>query len=338
MSLRDFWYVGCLSKDLQKNPLSVRILDEWIVLFRGEAGQPVALLDRCLHRNVQLSRGRVEEGKLRCPYHGWLYSDRGQVIEIPAAGTCAPQGVCRRAPSFSEREVDSLVFVSLSDTPVFPEPFRSPHYGETGWRTERRVNVFENNVTNCVENFVDVPHTSYVHPGIFRTRRNQALRVHVELSKGSVSIVYENETTNVGWFSRFLNPGGRTIGHVDYFHMPNITSAQYRFGRNRELTITSQSVPISEERTAVYTDLTYRFGFWTPFARPFVRSLGQRVIDQDLDILANQMECLRKYGRRFHNSRPDVIHAFIEQIRRMIEEGKDPREAEARSASFEMWI
>lgn len=339
MDFRDFWYVACLSRDLKKNrPRAVKLLDEWVVLFRGERGQAVAALDRCLHRNVQLSRGSVQNGRLRCAYHGWLYDDAGHVVEIPAHGACAVEGRSHQARTFATREVDGMIFVRLSDASVFDEPFRSPHYGESGWRTERRVNFFENNVTNCVENFIDVPHTVHVHPGIFRKRRNQHIHVDVELSDGSVSVVYENETTNVGLFSRFLNPRGKKIEHVDRFHMPNITSVEYRFAENSRLHITSQSVPVSGDETMVYTDLTYKFGLWTPFSRPFMRALGQRVIDQDVAILANQMDTIKKYGCRFRNSRPDIVHLFIQNVRNMIDQGKDPREIEDKSTSFDMWI
>jgi hypothetical protein len=67
------------------------------------------------------------------------------------------------------------VYVRLatgSDAPA--EPPRSPHWGAPGWGHIRLQNRFDADVTACVENFIDVPHTVFVHPVIFRTARGQA--------------------------------------------------------------------------------------------------------------------------------------------------------------------
>ena len=39
---------------------------------------------------------------------------------------------------------------------------------------------FPNNVTNCVEDFVDIPHTAFVHPRIFRVRKDEKLTANVQ--------------------------------------------------------------------------------------------------------------------------------------------------------------
>ena len=99
-------------------------------------------------------------------------------------------------------------------------------------------------MTSCVENFIDVPHTVFVHPGIFRVARDG----------GRVEVTFLGETENLGWFRRFLNPRGGVIEHVDRFFAPNLTSVEYRFGPRRHLFITSQSVPVTPDRTRVATD------------------------------------------------------------------------------------
>ena len=68
-----------------------------------------------------------------------------------------------------------------------------------------------------MENFIDIPHTVYVHPGIFRNERRQEIEVDIVRKDGAVKATYRNETDNLGWFSRFLNPGGHEIVHTDDF-------------------------------------------------------------------------------------------------------------------------
>jgi len=63
--------------------LSVRILGEELVLFRDDQGRVGLLGIHCSHRGTNLSYGRIENGGLRCLYHGWLYDTQGRCLEQP---------------------------------------------------------------------------------------------------------------------------------------------------------------------------------------------------------------------------------------------------------------
>ncbi len=327
MDFTDFWYIAALSEEVgPRQPVASKVLGEWLVLFRDEQGKAVALRDRCMHRAGRLSEGRACQGRLQCPYHGWTYNGVGEVVAVPSEGEEYKALSSRRTTAFPVVEQDGLLFVRLN--PHAPEdlrPFPMPHYQEKGWSTVRLINRFANNVTNCTENFIDVPHTVSVHPGIFRTARGQKVEAAVTRSSGEVRVEYRGETSNLGWFSWFLNPGNQPIGHTDAFIMPNVTQVVYTFPQGWSYIITSQSVPCEDDDTLVYTDLTYRFGPFNYTARPIVSWLGQRVIDQDVVALRSQMEVIRKYGDQFQNTSADVIHVFLESIRNELASGRDPR-------------
>lgn len=342
LNFKNFWYVACQSQELtsKKGPIHRMVLDEWLVLFRDENGRARAFRDRCIHRNFQLSKGRVIDGCLQCPYHGWTYDSEGVVSNIPAEGEDFKKINSRRANVFECQEVDDLIFVRLENPSNGFEtrPFRMPHYGQRGYKTVRLFNVFKNNVTNCAENYVDVPHTVFVHDKIFRVSRQELVEARVKRSQGSVRVDYLKETNNLGWFSWFLNPKGTEIVHTDYFHMPNVTSVEYIFSPGREFYITSQSVPVSEWESHVYTDLTFNFGIWNSLAAPIVRYQGQSVIDQDLEVLENQSVVIKKYGEQFSNSKADIVHVLIESVREAIAKGKDPKELPDKEHDFRFWI
>jgi phenylpropionate dioxygenase-like ring-hydroxylating dioxygenase large terminal subunit len=234
----------------------------------------------------------------------------------------------RRTRTYETCEQDGFVYVRL-EAPATPEedvpPFRMPHWNEPGWHHVRLQNRFANNVTNCVENFIDVPHTVFVHPGIFRTARGQAISATITREGGAVTTVYEGETDNLGWFSWFLNPEKRPIEHTDQFFMPNVTHVKYHMGPRRTFYITSQSVPVEEDETLVYTDLTYDYGWVSPFIGPLVGWQSQRVIDQDIVALGQQMEVIRTYGDAFQSTPADLVHVLVESIREALAEGRDPR-------------
>lgn len=335
-----YWYVACQSKDLKPNQVIQRtVLNEWVALFRDEDGQPVALQDRCPHRNFKLSKGYVKDGLLQCPYHGWVMDKTAQVVAIPSESENFKPLKSRCATKFETLELDDFIFVKLASHPeVTDPPFRTPHYNKPGYKTVRLFNIFKNNVTNCAENYVDVPHTVFVHDKIFRVSRDEKVEATVERKEGSVIVDYRNETDNMGWFSFFLNPKKEKIIHRDYFHVPNITSVEYIFSPGKEFYITSHSTPVNEDLTYVYTDLTYRFGIFNPFAGPIVKYQGQSVIDQDIEVLDVQMEVIKKYGERFSNSAADIVHVFIESLRNAIAKGKNPKDLSYKKNEFEFWI
>jgi phenylpropionate dioxygenase-like ring-hydroxylating dioxygenase large terminal subunit len=340
MRLEDFWYVVAESRELGPTTVLARkVLGEWLAVFRGQDGQPTALQDRCKHRNGRLSRGSVSMGCLACPYHGWTYDAAGQVVAVPAEGPAFKATPGRRGRAFTTREQDGFVYVRLADEPTAQvEPFRMLHWGEPGWRTVRLQNRFRNNVTNCVENFIDIPHTVFVHPGIFRKPRAQKLTATVSRAGGEVHARYRGETDNLGWFRWFLNPAGREIQHTDSFFMPNVTRVTYEFGPRRVFIITSQSVPAADDDTLVYTDLTFDYGVWNLFAPPIVRWQSQKVIDQDLVALASQQDVIGKYGEGFSNTSADIIHVFVESIRDALAKGEDPRALPAREVEVEFLV
>ena len=162
--------------------------------------------------------------------------------------------------------------------------------------------------------------------------------MQVVRSGGSVLVEYRNETTNLGWWQRFLNRQGNQVRHTDTFQMPNITSVHYDIGPQRQLFITSQSIPETDDSTLVYTDVTYNYGLWNKLARPFVRWTAQKIIRQDIDILGIQGETLQKYGEQFAHTPADTVHVFVESIRKAIAAGKDPRLAPDRSATVKFWV
>src|SRR5262245_10846337 len=85
--LRKYWQPVALSEEVPQSggaPIAVRILGEDLVLFRDETGRPGLLDLHCPHRGADLSYGRVENGGLRCIYHGWLFDVSGNCLEQPA--------------------------------------------------------------------------------------------------------------------------------------------------------------------------------------------------------------------------------------------------------------
>src|SRR6266516_3515789 len=78
--MRRYWQPAALSEELPLRgaPVPLRLLGEDLVLFRDDQGRPGLLGLHCSHRGADLSYGRLEDGGLRCIYHGWLYDINGR--------------------------------------------------------------------------------------------------------------------------------------------------------------------------------------------------------------------------------------------------------------------
>jgi nitrite reductase/ring-hydroxylating ferredoxin subunit len=83
-----------------------------LALWRSQAGLVQAWDNRCPHRGMRFTLGRILDGKLSCAYHGWQFdTDGGQCSAIPAhPGVPAPKNVC--ATTFSALEAQGMIWVA----------------------------------------------------------------------------------------------------------------------------------------------------------------------------------------------------------------------------------
>ncbi|HEY6078196.1 MAG TPA: Rieske 2Fe-2S domain-containing protein [Polyangiaceae bacterium] len=79
----NYWYAVELSKNVSKGQVvEVKWWKTSIAVYRDESGSVSALENRCAHRQMPLSCGRVEGTRLVCQYHGWKYEGSGRCVEI----------------------------------------------------------------------------------------------------------------------------------------------------------------------------------------------------------------------------------------------------------------
>jgi phenylpropionate dioxygenase-like ring-hydroxylating dioxygenase large terminal subunit len=108
---------------------------------------------------------------------------------------------------FDTLEQDGLVFVFMGgDSKRARRPaFRVPYWGDPKWTVYFMVTRFPNGVTNLVENFMDVPHTVFVHEGWFRRVAKKRVPATVKRSEGSVLVTYKQEQDTVTGLGRIFS-------------------------------------------------------------------------------------------------------------------------------------
>jgi len=355
--LSAYWYVACRSRDLAGKPLARTVLGQPLVLFRDAAGSPAALLDRCPHRNVELSLGGVEDGLLECRYHGWRFAGDGSCRLVP--GLCdSAQVRGRSATSFATRERDGFVWVwGEADSPPTNEPQPLTTTEENGYATIVRELDFPGTLHATAENALDVPHTAFLHRGLFRgsgwrkhiraaVRRAAArveaavagervlagdpvLRAVVRRAADRVEAEYIGEPRPEGLVGRMLAPQGGVVEHWDRFVLPSLAQVEYRLGPENHLVVTSLCTPIDDFTTRMYAVVAFRLRFPSALVRAVVTPIAMRILRQDAAILRSQSATIQRFGgEQFESTEIDLLGPHIWRLLRQAESGPPPERSE----------
>jgi phthalate 4,5-dioxygenase oxygenase subunit len=159
--LRRYWQPLALEAELGVDPLPVRIFGEDLVLFIDDQGRTGALDRRCAHRCADLSLGRLEDGGIRCPYHGWLFGVDGRCLDQPAEPSkTGKDRVKARAYPLHKSAGAYWIYMGPGEPPLFPDypalRGSNDHRYVTKWRAD--CNWMQGHEGN-----IDPVHTSYLH-------------------------------------------------------------------------------------------------------------------------------------------------------------------------------
>jgi phenylpropionate dioxygenase-like ring-hydroxylating dioxygenase large terminal subunit len=322
--LHGHWYVACLSSDLgRRTPEARTVLGVPMALFRDGDGRPAAVVDCCPHRNVPLSLGRVHDGLLQCSYHGWRFDGCGVCRAVPGLLE-EPDRRARRVDTFPTAEQDGFVWVfPAGGAEPSTGPFRFPCVDEAGYETVRRSLSVTASLHAALENTLDVPHTAFLHGGLFRGGREPVdIDVVVRHTADGVEAEYLGEPRPPGLAGRILAPEGGVVSHVDRFVLPSIAQVEYRLGRNHLVT-TSAFTPVDELETRLHVAVTFRVRLPAQVVKAAVTPIANRIFAQDERILRHQSETIRRFGgEQFASTELDVLGQHVLRLLRRSERGE----------------
>lgn len=114
-----WWPIG-ISAEVTARPRAVRLGARSVVAYRDGGGAVHALLDRCPHRRLPLSKGRVTGDGLQCGYHGWTFDGAGQCTLIPNFRPDESPSSRIQVEAYPAGEAEGLAFVWTGGTPAPP--------------------------------------------------------------------------------------------------------------------------------------------------------------------------------------------------------------------------
>jgi 5,5'-dehydrodivanillate O-demethylase oxygenase subunit len=171
--LRRYWHPVCAAAELtaQHPKQRVRLLGEDLVVFRNADGTYGLVAEQCSHRGASLYYGFLEDGCIRCPYHGWLYDTAGRCMETPFEPQQSMLKYSIKHPAYQVEKLGGLLFAYLGLPETKP---LLPRWDILVWK-----DVFQEveirPVLRCSwlqpeENSADTTHLYFLHGHVFKLK------------------------------------------------------------------------------------------------------------------------------------------------------------------------
>jgi phenylpropionate dioxygenase-like ring-hydroxylating dioxygenase large terminal subunit len=244
------WYVILESKELKRRkPLRIKRFNEHLALWRDENLTVCCIADKCCHRGVSLSCGKIINGKLECPFHGFIYDRSGRVQVVPANGKNKPAPETMKVASYKTFEAYGWIWLWWGDDDkVVQEPFFFKELGDfsySGFKDHWNVHY-----SRAIENQLDVVHLPFVHRSTIGRGNKTLVHGPVVVRDQELLTFYVNNVTDDGKTAP-LKPDEikdyEKLFHLQ-FHFPNIWQ-NYISDKIRAF---AAFVPVDEENTVVY--------------------------------------------------------------------------------------
>ena len=292
--LASHYYPVANIRDLEAGPISAKLLDERLVVYRA-GGQVVVAQELCPHRGVPLSMGKYEAGLLVCPYHGLRFGADGQCKAIPSHPSSAvpPKLNLKTYPAV---EKYGLVWTCLRPLAPLSETSISamPHWDEAGFQQivcpPFDLAAFAG---RQVEGFLDVAHLSFVHSATFADPSNTLVPPYpTEKTKTGFEVPYRSTMRN------YYDPSGAApdpdgFEWLRHFrvHLPFTATLEIYFPDDTRLVVMNAASPVSARKTRLFSPITRNFDTDAPVEDVYAFNL--RIFEEDRLMTEAQMpECL----------------------------------------------
>ncbi|WP_193369677.1 aromatic ring-hydroxylating dioxygenase subunit alpha [Pelagibius marinus] len=159
------WYAVAWDYEIAEGRLLPRrICNKPLVFYRKKDGTAVAMDDACWHRLAPLSKGKVVNDNVVCPYHGLVFEPGGRCVHMPSQETINPSACVRTYPLVDRHR---LCWVWMGD-PALADPNLIPdlHWNDDPeWAGDGTTLHLKANYLLAVDNLMDLTHETFVHQG-----------------------------------------------------------------------------------------------------------------------------------------------------------------------------
>jgi phenylpropionate dioxygenase-like ring-hydroxylating dioxygenase large terminal subunit len=158
------WYIILESREIKKGKIvSVMRMGEKMVAWRNTKGDLSVLADRCPHRGVALSAGKLTGDCIQCPFHGFQYDITGTCRLVPANGKNAALPKALHVRYYPVREEHGFIYIWWGEprNEYPPVPWFESIPDRMVYATLK--DHWAIHYSRAIENQLDVVHLPFIH-------------------------------------------------------------------------------------------------------------------------------------------------------------------------------
>jgi phenylpropionate dioxygenase-like ring-hydroxylating dioxygenase large terminal subunit len=288
------WYPIALAREIEDGPVSAKLLDERLVVYR--VGTEVVVANElCPHRGVPLSMGRYDGGGVVCPYHGLRYGADGRCNRIPSQPDAhIPNKLHLKTYPAVIRY--GLVWTCLRAAASVPAPqdiCPMPHWDDADFQQIvcpwMDIGGFAG---RQMEGFLDVAHFAFVHAATFGDSGNAAVpsyttQAHATGFEAKYFSMVGNYPIGVDGVGK---DGFTWLRHFN-LHAPFTATLTIHFPGTDRLVIMNAASPVSARVTRLFAPMARNFDKDLPLQD--VYDFNDKIFREDKAMVEAQMpECL----------------------------------------------
>ncbi len=248
-ALRRYWVPILSSYQLPQpdgDPVPVELFGERFVAFRDSAGRVGLLDEQCRHRGASLALGRVENGGIRCLFHGWNFAVDGTVLETPTVSDPAFRARFK-ARAYPTREAGGMVWAYVGPADQEPPFPHWPYFDQPAERLLTVTFVVPCNYVQVQEALLDSAHLTVLHQDSFKKPSDIAFAATTRSVTTAADPRIEAEDTGFGFHYVAMRPTQTADGTVTMARVTSFVAPFHILNANGDFV--GMIVPIDDHRT-----------------------------------------------------------------------------------------
>lgn len=225
-----FWNCIGFKNNIDDNkPFQFKVGDIPLVAWKSSNNTYLSTLNICKHFGSTLHEGKIEDGCLKCPYHGYKHSinDKCGVII----------------------EKDNKLWWSYN--PIDKTPQSIPYIGDDFVSDYIEIEMNEE-LPSCMYNSMDINHAEYIHSGIlgfgsdipiknyeYFKKNNVISTSFVHYSKNNIKLINKQNPVNVNTY---------TSNYHEYIY-PSTSCSVVCHGKDKKIVIGVSMTPVDTFKT-----------------------------------------------------------------------------------------
>jgi phenylpropionate dioxygenase-like ring-hydroxylating dioxygenase large terminal subunit len=294
------WIAVTRTTTLGQQPRRVSLRNKNYVVWRDKNFTPRIQSDVCRHRGASLSTGRVRDGCVECPYHGWKYTETS--VTQPWSNISE-----NFMNEFNTWEKDGLLWVRPVGH-VGPEPPEVPHATDPGFNTAWFETTIKQSAQLIIENGIDPCHASWVHANPLGFGSDSERPTNV-IHFGNM-IAFDYVPNKEGISTKLF--GLDTTKNLHKFILPYTTWSDVIIHGGKILTTYVTLCPVSDTETKMFVGFSQNFGVPSEL---FIL-MGKAIVEQDRVILENLDPSFRYKGTP--GAHDDLVELYRKSLHELV--------------------